>query len=76
MKKLTNHESAPVTVRLTRDDIQSIDDWRREFPSIPTRGDFLRLAVQEKLSRDAQQKRKLETSSRSVRAIDKNLHVA
>lgn len=51
-KKLSAEGSLPVTVRVSIEDVRRIDEWRRSFPNIPSRGDFLRQAIEEKLSRD------------------------
>jgi hypothetical protein len=52
----TVNGTRPLTVRVSLEDLQAIDDWCRAFPQIPTRGEFLRLALKEKLERDASRK--------------------
>lgn len=52
-KKLETPEgSTSFTVRISIGDVQRIDEWRRSFTDLPSRGVFLRQAIEEKLSRD------------------------
>jgi hypothetical protein len=45
-------KTKPVTVRLSVELIELIDGWHPTHPGIPSRGDFLREAAEEKLARE------------------------
>lgn len=53
-KPPSREENVPVTVRVPTSTLKSIDDWRRTQRVIPTRTQFLRQAVIEKLRREDQ----------------------
>jgi Ribbon-helix-helix protein, copG family len=62
-RKPRTNETKPVTVRVSLPLLELIDEWRRAQSDIPSRGDFLREAAEEKLTRDRLKSPQSETDA-------------